>query len=233
MELELATPTFSGPLALLLELIESRRLPITEVSLSQVADQYLERMHSLMGVDADVLADFLVIAARLLLIKSRALLPRVDTPAEEPDVAADLQKRLLEYRLFRDAAEVLRGLEESGRRSYPRGPLPESSARPEPPLEPLPPEALRNAMARMLKALRPEPASVVATPRFSVQDKMEHLLAHLTTQGPAVFSELAGSSLDELVAAFLAVLELLRRGDISAEQDAPFGEIRLSVRTKD
>ncbi len=75
IDLELVTPAFSGPLALLLELIERRRLPITEVSLAEVADQYLERMRTMAGLDPELLADFLVIAAKLLVIKSRELLP--------------------------------------------------------------------------------------------------------------------------------------------------------------
>ncbi len=229
IELELANPTFCGPLALLLELIENRKLPITEVSLAQVADQYLDRMRSLIGLDMEILADFLVIAARLLVIKSRALLPPRISPHEGPDEASDLPQRLLEYRMFRDAAEQLRRLEESGRRGYPRQAPFEPSRQAEPPLEPVPPAVLRAAMIRMLKALRPEPERQTLAPRVSVQERIEYLKAYLRTRGGAVFSELAGATVQEVVATFLALLELLRRELIVAQQESPFAEIRLTL----
>jgi segregation and condensation protein A len=230
IDLELATPAFSGPLALLLELIEKRRLPITDVSLAEVADQYLERMRTMVGLDPDLLADFLVIAAKLLVIKSRALLPSTAPVAEdeEADVAAELQSRLLEYRIFRDAAERLRQLEESGRRSYPRPPS-EAATRPEPPLAPIPPEALRDAMVRMMKALRREEPKLQLAPRASVQERIAFLLEFLTGKGRATFSEVAGSTISEIVATFLAILELLRQGIIAAAQEAAFDQIHLSL----
>lgn len=229
IDLELSTPAFCGPLALLLELIEKRRLPITEVSLAEVTDQYLERMRSLVGLDPEILADFLVVAAKLLVIKSRELLPSEPLPSEEPDVAAELQQRLLEYALFRDAAERLRSLEESGRRSYPRQQPPDVSNRPEPPLEPVPPEALRDAMVRMLKALHQGREPLKLPPVVSVEQRIEHLMRHLALRGAATFAELAGATIAEVVATFLALLELMRRGAVSAEQEHPFAEIRISL----
>jgi segregation and condensation protein A len=229
IDLELDIPAFSGPLALLLELIERRKLPITEISIAQVADQYLERMRQLVGVDPEILADFLVIAARLLLLKSRELLPSAPIEVDEPDVAAELQQRLLEYRIFREAAEQLRQLEESDRRSYTPQPSAGVPPRPEPPLGPIPPEVLRAAMIRMLKALQRKPEALELSPQVTVADRIEHLIDRLTSKGSAVFSELAGDTVHEIVATFLALLELLRRGIISAEQDEPFADIRLSM----
>ena len=229
IDLELSNPAFCGPLALLLELIEKRRLPITEVSLAEVTDQYLERMRSLVGLDPEMLADFLVVAAKLLVIKSRELLPSEPRPPEEPDVAAALQRRLLEYALFRDAAERLRSLEESGHRSYPRQQPPGLSNRAEPPLEPVPPEALRDAMARMLKAIRQDGEPLKLPPVVSVEERIEHLMRHLALRGAATFAELAGATVADVVATFLALLELIRRGAVSAEQQHPFAEIRISL----
>ena len=230
LRVELSSPAFCGPLALLLELIEQRRLPITEVSLAEVTDQYLERMRLLVGVDPELLADFLVIAAKLLVIKSRELLPsKPSLSSEEPGPATDLQQMLLEYSIFREAAEKLRQLEESGRRTYPRRPVPASAGRIEPALEPVPPEALRAAMERMLRAIQ-RPAGVLElSRRVSVQERMEQLLTYLSARCSATFAEIAGNSIDAIVATFLAVLELLRRGEICAEQEAPFAEIRLSL----
>lgn len=229
IDLELSSPAFCGPLALLLELIERRRLPITEVSIAEVADQYLERMRLLVGLDPETLADFLVIAARLLLIKSRELLPSAPVETEEPDPAAELRQRLLEYRIFREAAEQLRRLEESGRRSYTPRPSAEAPPRPEPPLEPIPPEMLRATMIRMLRALHRTPEPLALVPQVSVRERMDHLVSYLSARFSAAFSELAGRTVHEIIATFLALLELLRQGVIAADQETPFAEIRLSL----
>ena len=229
IELELTNPAFVGPLALLLELIESKQLPITMVSLAEVADQYLERMRLLTGMNSEILADFLVTAARLLLIKSRALLPR---PSEEPqaeDDAEDLERRLLEYRIFRDAAEGLRELEESGRRSYPRQAPTTPLQSPDPPLAPIRPEELRAALVRMLKAMDPNPEPVAVRAQISVKERIEQLVALLSARGRATFSEVSGATVESIVATFLAILELLRRGLLRAQQDVAFEEISISL----
>src|SRR5438067_10589160 len=119
VQLELHLETFDGPLELLLLLIEQRRLPITQVSLAQVADQYLAQVHAQPAIDANLLADFLVIGGKLLLLKSRALLLTEEPDPEVEAVASDLSERLATYRVFRAAAEVLRELEQRGDRMYP------------------------------------------------------------------------------------------------------------------
>ncbi len=230
IDLELSNPAFSGPLALLLELIEKRRLPITQVSLTEVADQYLERMKTMVGLDPELLADFLVIAARLLVIKSRELLPSQPAEeAEEADPAADLERRLIEYRLFKEAAEQLRQMEEAGLQSYPRRASAEPREYPEPPLAPIPPEALHFAMLRMLRALKPEGQKLTTEVRVSVAERIQHLLTVLGSRTSARFSELAGTTVCEVVATFLALLELLRRGHVLAEQQEAFGEIHITL----
>src|SRR5437764_10586043 len=119
IQLELHLETFDGPLELLLLLIEQRRLPITQVSLAQVADQYLAQVHAQPALDTDLLADFLVIGGKLLLLKSRALLLTEEPDPEVEEVASDLAERLATYRVFRAAAELLRELEQRGERTYP------------------------------------------------------------------------------------------------------------------
>jgi segregation and condensation protein A len=229
IELELTNPVFVGPLALLLELIEARRLPITAVSIAEVADQYMDRIRSLRITDPDLLSDFLVMAARLLVIKSRALLPSRPVGAAEESPAEDLEQRLLEYRIFRDAADRLREMYEDGRRSFPRRPEPAAQTRPEPPLGPIPPDSVRAAMARMMKALRSEAEPLDMVPQVSVRDRMEQLMALLAARGPAAFSEVAGQTVAVVVATFLAVLELVRRGLVCARQGEPFAEISLEL----
>ena len=119
VQLQLRLDTFEGPLELLLLLIEQRKLPITQVSLAQVADQYLAQVHAAPELDPDLLADFLAIAGKLLLLKSRALLLTEEHDPEVEQVATDLTERLAEYRVFRAAAEALRELEQRGGRTYP------------------------------------------------------------------------------------------------------------------
>src|SRR5438445_1422487 len=141
IQLELHLESFDGPLELLLLLIEQRRLPITSVSLAQVADQYLAQVHAQPALDADLLADFLIIGGKLLLLKSRALLLTEEPDPEVEEVASDLAERLATYRVFRAAAEVLRELEQRGERTYPTLREPLISAQPAP-LAPLGPDAL-------------------------------------------------------------------------------------------
>ena len=141
IQLELHLESFDGPLELLLLLIEQRRLPITQVSLAQVADQYLAQVHAQPALDADLLADFLVIGGKLLLLKSRALLLTEEPDPEVEEVASDLADRLATYRVFRAAAEVLRELEQRGERIYPTQREPLVSTQPAP-LASLGPDAL-------------------------------------------------------------------------------------------
>src|SRR6266511_6280116 len=116
-------PSFEGPLDLLLRLIEREELDITEIALAQVADQYLAHVRAMEAPDPGALSSFLVMAARLLLIKSRALLPRPPAqrgPDDPPDEAAELARQLREYQRYKQAAALLRAWEEGGRRSYMR-----------------------------------------------------------------------------------------------------------------
>jgi segregation and condensation protein A len=153
-QLELHLETFDGPLELLLLLIEQRRLPITQVSLAQVADQYLAQVHAQPALDADLLADFLVIGGKLLLLKSRALLLTDEPDVEVEEVASDLADRLATYRVFRAAADVLRELEQRGERMYPtlREPLVTTAPAP---LAPLGPAALLAVWRRFLAEAPP------------------------------------------------------------------------------
>jgi segregation and condensation protein A len=113
-------PRFSGPLDLLLSLVESRRLPITEISLAQVADQYLGYLETLDEPDRDLLARFVSIGGRLLLLKSRMLLPRENvSQADEAESTEDLVRALEEFRIIRRAVEWLE--QRSQQPSFPRG----------------------------------------------------------------------------------------------------------------
>lgn len=231
-QLVIHLPQFDGPLDLLLQLVEKRQLPITEVRLADVADQYLEAVLAMPSPSPELLAEFLVIAGKLILIKSQALLPAEEEVApHEEDPEEDLKRRLIEYRLFKSAGERLRELEDQERRAFPRTAPPPADL-PPPPLVPPAPHELAQAMARVLEratGLLQKPAAEVAVARARIEDRIEWVFQVLRRRQQAQWRELAGSTVDEVVATFLAVLELLRRGVIVVEQEAPFSEMRLSL----
>jgi segregation and condensation protein A len=195
-----------------------------------VADQYLAQIRALPELDRDLLADFLYIAGRLLLLKSRALLLTEEPDPVAEEVAGDLTERLATYRVFRAAAEVLRGLEQRGERTYvsPREPLVNDAP---PPLAPTPPEALL-AVWRRFEAERQQHAQAVELPglaRASVDERRTQVLDALRIRGRVTFREVAGTTVDQVVATFLAVQELFRRGVIAVQQPHQFSDLEMSL----
>jgi segregation and condensation protein A len=229
VQLQLHLEAFDGPLELLLLLIEQRRLPITQVSLAQVADQYLAQVHALPELDPDLLADFLSIAGKLLLLKSRALLLNDEPDAEVEEVASDLAERLATYRVFRAAAEVLREFEQRGERLYVASREPLLSTAPTP-LAPTTPDMLLQVWRRLQAQPRPSQIELPIVIRASVDERRAMILDALRQLGSVSFRDIAGGTVDEVIATFLAVLELFRRGQIDADQPEPFGEVMLSLR---
>jgi segregation and condensation protein A len=227
-QLELHLETFDGPLELLLLLIEQRRLPITQVSLAQVADQYLAQVHAQPALDADLLADFLVIGGKLLLLKSRALLLTDEPDVEVEEVASDLADRLATYRVFRAAADVLRELEQRGERMYPtlREPLVTTAPAP---LAPLGPAALLAVWRRFLAEAPPNQMEPPGVARARVDERRARILDALHSAPNLSFRAIAGETIDEVIAAFLAVLELFRRGQIAVNQPTLFGDLILNL----
>src|SRR3989304_2681688 len=163
--LELKVAAFSGPLALLLDLIEREQLDITTLSLAQVADQYWRHVESNGGLEPDALADYILVGSKLLYIKSCALLPSASPPKEElrldeGDAAAELARRGEEYRRFRDAAGVRGEREEKGQRGYPR--LAPGKEVPLPPgLQGVTVDGLMQAVREALARKPPEPEEAV------------------------------------------------------------------------
>lgn len=227
---QLRLPVFEGPLDLLLFLIEREQLDITAVSLVQVTDQYLSFLRSGEQVDAAALAEFIAIAARLLLIKSRALLPRPLTPdEEEEDLSEDLVRRLREYRRFKEAAAQLRELAEGGLHSYPRMTPPTGLPVPTG-LDGVTVEKLAKIVQEVL-ARQPEEEPAIVMPRLivTVEEKVAELTSTIRRSGTLSFRAFISSchSRLEVIVSFLAVLELIKSLKLRAEQDDLFGEISL------
>jgi segregation and condensation protein A len=228
--LALATPldleVFQGPLDLLLQLIERRKLEITEVSLAAVAGQYLQAVRALPERDLELLSEFLEIGSRLLMLKSRALLPRPPVDDEERPVD-DLAARLEEYRRFKEAALALASRFEAGQQTFGHPVRPELEVL-QRPLVPIQAQTL----ARLWRSIARRQAvatlqSAPLTPRVAVASRLVALRELLAARGQVAWLEVCGETLDELVATFLAVLELVRRSEALVRQERSFGPIEL------
>lgn len=225
-------PVFNGPLDLLLQLIEREELDITKVALAQVTDQFLGYLRVLEQLNLADIADFLVIAARLILIKSEALLPRpVERAAGEEDPGDELARQLLAYKRYKQIAHSLHEREAQNLRTYLRlAPPPKVektldlsgvSA-----LDLL--EAVRRALA--LAPDKPALGTVVAPPKVTIRDQIRLIAGALRERGGrVVFQQLLAEARSrmEIVVTFLATLELIKRRKIEARQTALFGEIEL------
>lgn len=209
-----ALDVFEGPLDLLLSLVQAEKLEITEVALVEVTGQYLARLRSGEQIEHRDLADFVAIGARLIELKSRALLPSPQRePPEEPEPDPDSLVALLRrYQQFKQAAALLREREEEALRGFPRlAPPPEV-----PPLPGLSHVTLERLAAIVERALAraapaPEPGRY-DRPRITVREKMAEIVHLLRLGGRLSFARLVSGcrSRDEVVAAFFAVLELTR-----------------------
>ncbi|MBV9359086.1 MAG: segregation/condensation protein A [Chloroflexi bacterium] len=228
-QLRLQLAYFEGPLELLLSLIEQRRLPITDVSLAEVADQYLRQVYALQELDPDLLVEFLSIASKLLLLKSRALLLNEEPDPIVEETASDLADRLAVYRVFRGAASYLQELEQRDWHAYPPRREPAHALGPAP-LAPVVPKALLDAYLAVVGRREEAKPTLELAPRASVDERRLRILSLLEHQPSVSFRSAAGGSVDEVVATFLAILELFRRGRILIDQPATFADLVLSVR---
>jgi segregation and condensation protein A len=226
---------FEGPLDLLLYLIKKEEVDIYEVNLTKLATQFLEYVEMMRLLDLEIAGEFLVMAATLMYIKSRELLPKdqqqvVEGEDEEGDDPRwELIRQLVEYRKFKDAAAKLQCLEIQQEQVFPRVvPSP-----PPPPSVP-PPEAslfdLINAVNQVLRRLaQTQESRDVFEDKWTVSEKIECLMQVLTTRSVWRFSEVfaTATSRSEVVVTFLALLELVRLRQLIAVQEEPFGEIEL------
>ena len=227
---------FDGPLGLLLTLIESRRLDVLTVPLGALAGAYLEALAALPADRITQVSMFVAVASQLILIKSRALLPRradlgLAPLPDEPDPEAELRARLLVYRLHRDAAREM-AERADGRGLFRReAAIATASARagarpgPLPALDPGRLVAALDQLARITFPPSPPPEIVART--ITIEERMLVLRAALRTADVVVLQDLLVGVRDRVVRAvtFLALLELSKRRELSVEQDEPWGPI--------
>jgi segregation and condensation protein A len=235
---DVQTEVFEGPFDLLLHLILREQVDLYEVSLSAIVDAYLAELERMEQVDLDLATEFLLIAATLVELKARRLLPEdggfdLDDELalwEERDL---LLSRLLECKTFKDAAVVLRRLEAEAARSHPR------TAGLEDRFADLAPDLLEGVTAdhlrsAFLRATAPKPVprvelDHVAPIRLSVAEAVEELVDELPRVGRIGFRALTASFVErlEVVVRFLAILELFKQGLVDLDQAATFGEIDI------
>ncbi|TSC81833.1 MAG: segregation and condensation protein A [Parcubacteria group bacterium Gr01-1014_19] len=232
---EVKLQQFAGPLGKLLELIEAKQLEITAISLAEVTGDFLQYVKSLEKTAPSIIADFLVVAAKLVLIKSKVLLPMLELSKEEEEEILDLESRLKIYREFKAASEHVKNLWGKNWRSLSR-----------PFLHSLgehfffyPPEHLKlsdltraiNDLAITLKALLPEEQKVrIAV--VTIEQKMEELLNRFKEAGKQSFQSMSGQKTrTEVIVLFLAILHLLKDRVIQVEQGGQFGDILIDKET--
>jgi len=224
---------FEGPLDLLLYLIKKDEIDIYDIPIERITRQYLDYLDAFKILDLDVAGDFVVMAANLIYIKSRSLLPKDQQPpdeaAEEDDPRWELVRQLIEYKKFKDAAAHLqrRELDREGlftRLAITAAPVAER------PLGEVSIFDLINAFNSALKRRTgPEDLREIFEENFTVSDKID-LIMKMTAAGIALrFSELfaMAASRTEVVVTFLALLELVRLKQVRARQGEDFGEIEL------
>lgn len=226
---------YEGPLDLLLRLIERQELDITRVSLALVADQYLDYLGQLHELNAEGLADFLVIAAKLLVIKSRSLLPPPVTlqPESEEDDGDSLVRQLAEYRRFKQAAAGLRALEQRGLHTFLRI-VPAPRLVPQVEHGSLEPRLLLSALMEVLNSQPPLDSvdTIVQPVVVRITDCIQTIMNLLRSNAAVPLSaaiKQAGSR-QEVIVLFLAVLELIKQQQVQVQQEHPFGEIILEQR---
>jgi segregation and condensation protein A len=236
---EVSTPVFAGPFDLLLHLILQEKVDLYEVQLSAIVDAYLAELQKMRdSLDLDVATEFLLIAATLVDLKARRLLPgREDVDLDEELALWEerdlLLARLLECKTFKDVAAVLAVLADGAARSFPRvaGLDPAFAGLTPDPLEGLNPAKLRAAYQRVITP-RPVPRVMLdhlAPIRITVADAVAELVDELPRSGRISFRRLTSGLVErvEVIVRFLALLELFKQGAVDLAQASTFGEIEI------
>ena len=230
---------FEGPMELLLHLIQVNKIDIYDITIAALTEQYMAYLAEMRRFDIEVASEFLVMAATLLLIKSRMLLPKTPKEAEEDeeiDPREELVRRIVEYQRYKKVSLEMAERAEEESRFVGRAPA-------ELPVRLAPPQGLSvndlwEAFRRVLEVKRELtiPEAIMAHEEYRVEDQMQMIVERLlaSEDGATSFEDLfLTGTRDELVATFLALLELIRRRIIVVRQPMLFGPIRVELREKE
>jgi segregation and condensation protein A len=226
---------FEGPLDLLLYLIKKDEVDIYEVSIERITSQYLEYVDTFKLLNIELASEFIVMAANLMYIKSRTLLPRHEQPpeddAEDEDPRWELIRQLVEYKKFKDAAGYLELREAEQRLVFAGTPQPPEGEEAEP--APLPNVGIFDLIRAFQGVLQRfdegDELAEIADDRFTVGDRIDYLLAEVGRGRRTLFQDLFAdaTSKGEVVVTFLALLELIRLREFRVRQERALGEIEL------
>lgn len=232
-EYKVQLDVFEGPLDLLLYLIKKEEVDIYDIPIERITTQYMQYLELMRMLDLNIAGEFLVMAATLMMIKSRMLLPPEDRPEleeEEEDPRWDLVRQLIEYKKFKDAALHLETLESLQQDVFLRG---GDAAH----LGPQSDVALRDvsifdlisAFGEVLKRVKTEELREIFAERVTVAEMIESVIQRVKREGRVAFSALFSgmASRAEIICTFLAILELIRLQQIVARQERAFGEILI------
>jgi len=230
--LRIKLASFEGPLDLLLHLIRRDEIDIYDIPIAHITRHYLDMIEAMQLLDLEVAGEFLVMAATLMRIKARLLLPPSPLEPEEAggDPRAELVQRLLEYRTFKEVSLTLRDREEHRALVHGKGYVPRVESNEPLPLKPISLFQLIDAMRGALARRGGEFVHEVVLPPVTTEEKMEELRADLAAAwGQIRFAEVITRCRTriEIVATFMALLELIKLGEIAARQYEEFGEIWL------
>lgn len=222
---------FDGPLDLLLHLVKEKQLDIATVPLASVAEQYFEYISLMESIDVEIAAEYLVIAATLVFLKSKSLLPPIpseflDDDSETPEqIEEKLRQRLIAYSKYREVGEELRTRQlEAGAFYYRDAGDPNSELTQRYRIDP---QRLTNAFLAMLRNAKPE-RRTIARERVSLIAQMDYIMKKIREQGEVLFSALCHElGRESIIVTFLAILELIRRRRVDYEQPELFDDIRL------
>jgi segregation and condensation protein A len=226
-------PAFEGPLDLLLHLIQQNEIEITDIPIAKITRQYLETLELMRELDLEVAGEFLVMAATLMRIKARMLLPPpITAEEEEEDPREGLVRQLLEYRRFKDASKELERLEGDRRLRFDRG----APAQLE---DPEASELLPVSLFRLLDALKgvlsrqaPVPVHTIVAEPIRLEEAISLLANNLRERSRMLFEELLEPFVSriEKITAFLGLLEMLKAGNVHVAQEELFGPIWVEWR---
>lgn len=243
MELEVKLQAFEGPLDLLLHLIEKNKVDIYDIPIVEITEQYLDYVSKMPKDDLDLASEFLVMAATLIDIKSRMLLPKeIDENGEEIDPRAELVEKLIEYKMYKYAATELRDMQVyAGKSMYKEPTVPEEVRKYEQPVDldqllsgvnlSKLNEIFQMVLKRQVDKIDPVRSKFgkIEMEEVSLPEKMEFVSTTIKKRKKCSFKQLLQTSKSkvEVIVSFLAILELIKVGEIEVRQDETFGDIYI------
>jgi segregation and condensation protein A len=224
---------FEGPLDLLLHLVKKNEVDLSDIPVAVITDQYLAYLDLMQQLDLDVAGEYLVMAATLLHLKSRLLLPTGEAAEEEQgeDPRAELARQLLEYQRFKETAEMLNCRDLLGRDIFTRAPLRDETDGERDIIYDVSLGDLLDALQEVLKRATPTIAHEIILEQVSLRERLCAVLDVLQERGELGFTDLfpSGTTRLQIVVTFLAVLELVRTRMIHVRQEERFGPIVLTL----